>query len=232
MERVARSMSRRAVLGLYPSAWRARYGAEVSDLLDGRPLTWSDTLDLARGAVDAHLHPQNPSSAPARAALLAGAAWTVVAIGYLAEPVPPDWPGFRAWTLLPGMVGALAGLLATLGMALRLDGAPGRLRRGSTIAVAVTGAGWVAGLSLAAAGGPYGATTAALGSLVAVSTVALGVVLLGHSEPERGLALVIIGGALLLPPPAAWGTAALAWTVVGLWMTLATPEPTAPQTAS
>ena len=46
------------LLNLYPAAWRERYGAELHDLLNERPPTSRDQVDLARGALDAWLHPQ------------------------------------------------------------------------------------------------------------------------------------------------------------------------------
>ncbi len=46
------------LLRLYPAAWRERYGAELRDLLTERPPTRRDQVDLARGALDAWLHPQ------------------------------------------------------------------------------------------------------------------------------------------------------------------------------
>jgi hypothetical protein len=46
------------LLRLYPRAWRERYGDEVVALLEERPTTLLDELDLIRGALDARLHPQ------------------------------------------------------------------------------------------------------------------------------------------------------------------------------
>ena len=46
------------ILRLYPRAWRDRYGDELVALLDERPVTLLDSIDLFRGAIDAHLHPQ------------------------------------------------------------------------------------------------------------------------------------------------------------------------------
>jgi hypothetical protein len=46
------------LLRLYPAAWRARYGAEFTELLLARPPSARDRLDIVRGAVDARLHPQ------------------------------------------------------------------------------------------------------------------------------------------------------------------------------
>jgi len=48
----------RAILSLYPTAWRERYRGEVEDLLRRRRLRPSDVADLLRGALDAQLHPQ------------------------------------------------------------------------------------------------------------------------------------------------------------------------------
>jgi hypothetical protein len=52
---------------LYPRAWRDRYGEELTDLVASRPLGISGVIDLARGALDAHRHPElvDPSIAPA-----------------------------------------------------------------------------------------------------------------------------------------------------------------------
>ncbi len=43
---------------LYPEAWRSRYEVELVDLLASRPPTLLERLDIVRGALDAHLHPQ------------------------------------------------------------------------------------------------------------------------------------------------------------------------------
>jgi hypothetical protein len=46
------------LLRLYPQSWRSRYEDELVELLELRPPTVRDRVDLVRGAVDAHLHPQ------------------------------------------------------------------------------------------------------------------------------------------------------------------------------
>ena len=117
----------------------------------------------------------------------------------------------------PWLVGALAGLVAALGMSLRLGDAPGRFGRVATIAVAMTGGCWVGALALASVGGAYGVATAAIGALAAIALIALGCALIGRDELVRGMALVVVGGAFVLPPPAAWVAAAAAWTAVGMW---------------
>lgn len=42
----------------YPAAWRERYGAEFDALLAESDLRWSDVLDIAAGALDAHSRAQ------------------------------------------------------------------------------------------------------------------------------------------------------------------------------
>ena len=54
------------LLRLYPGAWQRRYGRELELLLDERPPTMHDQVDLLRGAVDAQ------DCAPAGTPALAG----------------------------------------------------------------------------------------------------------------------------------------------------------------
>jgi hypothetical protein len=51
-------MNASILLNLYPHAWRARYEREFRAMLDDRPLSATETLDILLGAVDAHLRPQ------------------------------------------------------------------------------------------------------------------------------------------------------------------------------
>jgi hypothetical protein len=51
-------MRRRTLLRLYPLQWRQRYEEEVGALVDEEPLSVSLVVDLVRGAVDAHAHPE------------------------------------------------------------------------------------------------------------------------------------------------------------------------------
>ena len=48
----------RAILRLYPAAWRDRYRDELEDLLAHRRVRAGDLADLVRGALDARMHPQ------------------------------------------------------------------------------------------------------------------------------------------------------------------------------
>lgn len=58
---------KRALLALYPQAWRRRYGAELEALLEDDPPGPRATFDLVRGALAAHLHPL-PGLTPAEGA--------------------------------------------------------------------------------------------------------------------------------------------------------------------
>ncbi len=208
----------RRIVGAYPARWRARYADEVLALLDDRPPGWRDTLDLARGALDAHLHPAVPSRFVAWAALLAGASWAIVALAVLLEPAAPDWPGYLAWILPPAAIGALAGLAASAGLALRIGSRGGRAGRVAVAASIVGQVLLVIALVVAAAGGPYGAATGAAGSAAAVGLVLQGIATIRAGHSPEGLGLTLVGAALLLPPPIAWVGTAGTWTVLGGWL--------------
>jgi len=46
-------MSMDRMLSWFPTAWRARYEAEVRELLEAQPFTWRERRDLLRACVDA-----------------------------------------------------------------------------------------------------------------------------------------------------------------------------------
>ncbi len=79
----------RRLIALYPRAWRDRYAAEFEDLLTDRPMSLRDRFDIARGAIDAWIHPQVRARRIARAPTapsggrLLGAALAVVGGGLL-----------------------------------------------------------------------------------------------------------------------------------------------------
>jgi len=85
------------LIGLYPAPWRARYEAELRAILEARPPTFADTLDLLRGALDARLHPElvepgvpavdmpPESRAPGFAAVAGGLIWTGMATMVIVE---------------------------------------------------------------------------------------------------------------------------------------------------
>jgi hypothetical protein len=119
---------------LYPAAWRARYEAEFSELLATRQPGVADRIDIVRGALDAHLHPQvrHPDEVRPPAldegdgrlarrlgfGTLAGAAlWVVAWIVVLLGPVRYDddgayRDGAAAFPFLLGAVALIAGGLA------------------------------------------------------------------------------------------------------------------------
>ena len=49
----------------YPARWRERYGEEIADLLASEPPSVPRAVDMLRGLIDAHLHPELVHSAPA-----------------------------------------------------------------------------------------------------------------------------------------------------------------------
>lgn len=84
------------LIGLYPGPWRARYEAELRDLLAARPPGLAGRLDLVAGALDAWLHPELviPGAADRRpdtrvrlaglVAVAAGALWLGIAFTQVA----------------------------------------------------------------------------------------------------------------------------------------------------
>ncbi len=89
------------IVRLYPRAWRDRYEGEFLALLADRPPSAADVVDAARGAVDAHLHPQfnEPQPwthrLPGLFALGGGLIWAAAA-GFVAADAAE-----RAWNLYP-----------------------------------------------------------------------------------------------------------------------------------
>jgi len=50
------------LIGLYPPAWRRRYGRELAELLAAQPMSFRTAVDLVAGAVDAWLKPQSSTA--------------------------------------------------------------------------------------------------------------------------------------------------------------------------
>jgi hypothetical protein len=117
------------LLRLYPRSWRARYGEEFLDLLEQRPISPSDVLDVVVSAVDARRHPAPGWSGPAadrlpgtdRAALAAIAGGVLFPLGLLAAifndgVTLTDMPSM----LLPAVIGWPAALSVIGGIVLLL----------------------------------------------------------------------------------------------------------------
>lgn len=93
---------------LYPKAWRDRYELEFLALLEARPPRPLDALDTARGALDAHLHPNLADGdrspvpwthrIPGLLALTGALAW-VSAVAAISSGARTPWD---PWSLLPG----------------------------------------------------------------------------------------------------------------------------------
>ena len=185
-------------------------------VLEARPVTNGVRVDLLRGALDAHVNPLVPPSLGHVAPLVAGLAWIAAGGVALAEPTPPDWPGYLLWTLPLGLIGALAGV-RILFVAGRRSGL--RAPAGSGVVLLFALAGhlvWITVLVVAILGGPYGAITGAGQSIAAVGTIAIGFVRWRAADHPMSEALLTAGAAMLVPSPAAWIVAGVAWLATGL----------------
>jgi hypothetical protein len=209
-----------ALIALYPAAWRRRYGDELESLLEQGGLGVRDRLDLIRGAVDAHLHPNQPSVLPVIAALTAGALFTAHAIALASQPAPLDWPGYLIDALPLALLGVALLLPSMVGLWLRLgdaDGALGRL--GIVIALAGHGA-WFAALVAAALAIDYGPLTAAAATVAMVGTSMLGLALAGSGAAMLGGLLVGAALAGVAPPTPGWPLFGVAWSAIGFRLLL------------
>lgn len=91
------------ILRLYPSAWRRRYGEELSDLLDELPSTPATTIDLLRGAARLHMR-----------ALLDRVAPRLLATGGPPMLTHPLQRHSTAWALLAVLIAAPTAIFVTL----------------------------------------------------------------------------------------------------------------------
>ena len=80
------------LLRLYPRPWRERYGEEFEELLAQRPPSVRHRLDIARGALDAHLHPQlvDPDRVVDRWWLAPLAGFGLLIVGVLVVAASPE----------------------------------------------------------------------------------------------------------------------------------------------
>jgi hypothetical protein len=214
-------MARRAALAMlrfYPSRWRARYEDEVRALIEDRPTRGRDVLDLARGALDARLHPPVPSRVPAVAAIAAGGVWTVWSLLILTAPAPPDWPGYVQEMLLSALAVVAVLVLAVAGAWLRLGDDATRFERVS-IGLALAGYGaWFVMLVAAMAGIAYGAPTAVASTAAAVGTMFVGFSLMTVDDTRVGALVAIAGVGLLVPYTIGWLVFGLGWVAAGFAM--------------
>jgi hypothetical protein len=205
-----------ALVRLYPRSWQRRYGDEMRAMLDDATFRRGDLVDLARGALDAWLHPATPSRIPAAAAIVGGGIWTIVAAGVVFQPVPLDWPGYLAETVLLAALAAVVLLVATLGCALRAgdDGGPAM-----NVAALITGVGYVGWLValLATTSGVADAPTLAAAQTVAMfGTLFVGLLLVRAGDNAIGFLVLTAAVAMLVPWVVAWLVFGAVWTAIGI----------------
>lgn len=206
------------LIALYPRAWRERYGDELRGILENEPPGLRARLDIARGALDAHLHPARPAPLPVAAALTASALAVSHALALAVQPVPTDWPGYLD-DALPLIIGSVAALLPTLvALWLRLGDDDGALGRIGIILALVGHAAWLVALVAAAAHLAYGPLTAAAGTVAMAGTAALGVALVGRGRLGLGVLVTAAALAGIAPPGIGWPALAAAWTGVAILM--------------
>jgi hypothetical protein len=201
---------------LYPRAWRERYGDELEAVLETAGIGARSRIDLLRGAVDAHLHPDTPSPLPVVAALSASAFAVAHAIALGTEPVPTEWPGYLEAALPLIIASVLALIPAVIGLWLKLGDADGALGRFGVILAVVGYGAWLVALLAAATRVAYGPLTAAAATVAMVGTAALGVALVGRSRLLLGALLGAAALAGVAPPALGWPAFAAAWTAVAV----------------
>lgn len=204
-----------ALIALYPKPWQRRYGDELAAVLEAGGLSARDRLDVFRGAVDAHLHPSQPSPLPVILAISAGALATGHAIALAVQPVPPDWPGYLVDALPLAMLAVALILPALAGLWLRLGDADGPFGRLGIVLGLAGHAAWLTALGAAALRVEYGPLTAVASTVAMAGTAMLGLALVGARAATLGGLLVGASLAGIAPPAIGWPTFAAAWTAIG-----------------
>jgi hypothetical protein len=199
---------------IYPRAWRDRVEDEFLALLEARPPSTRDMLDVVWGAVDAHLHPQGDVAPqpwthriPGLFALIAGAMWSAVFLAFV------FWHE-SAWTVV---------ILIPLSLLLMFLSLPGDYMASHLRQIAI--ALGVMGLCIVVANLPYSLPTAVAG--IAGYLIALGGLLtlaairaeIGSSRRWALLVLAVVVPAVV-GSPVAFGLGTIseneAWLLVVL----------------
>ena len=178
----------RALVRLYPRAWRDRYEDEFLAVLEARPVGPFDTVDVALGALDAHrraagrrgpMSPRKEISMSTRFGGLAAVATGVLWFGFLAIAAIPDG------NALIGVVALILGLFALAVAVVGLGAAQSRAHPVAT---------WIAVLV------PVIGVGVALSGFVVLSAMYGDVPLIGDFTPwwigTVGIMLVLGGAAL------------------------------------
>ena len=110
------------LVSLYPAPWRSRYEDEFLAVLESRPPTVTDRLDIVLGALDARLHPhvRGPERIPDRSGYLPllGFAlfWIAMAIAVTGPVIVDSYGSYRdAAAALPAFATSM--LLLSVGLA-------------------------------------------------------------------------------------------------------------------
>jgi hypothetical protein len=114
----------KALIGLYPRAWRARYGEELTALVANETPTLRLAVDLIAGAIDARLNPQIPLQRTANGPVEGGTTMRkMIAHCYPSEISTADQWRSAAWMLggTLGLVVVYMALKATFGKTLVID---------------------------------------------------------------------------------------------------------------
>lgn len=160
-----------ALIKLYPRSWRERYEPEFLGLLEARPPSIRDRLDIVRGALDARANLGSPrvstrltriTSISAFAAGLLWITWLLVSMrGFAALDGSPIRDSGMMLSLLAGL--ALAASHVTLGLA-SVD----RMRGWGGISAGIA----TIGFAITAFGGGMAALFALAGSIALATAVA------------------------------------------------------------
>lgn len=234
-------MSPQRLVGLYPAAWRHRYGDEFLALLEDRPPSGIGTLDVLWGAIDAHLFPQAPEGRFRMFTRLAGlaaiGAGTALFLGFI-----PFIPGINEITVpvfyglaTVGLVGihlrqvARRPGLAWLGFVLALVGLVSGiafviLTRLGVIPTSGGELGWLAGIALWIGSSVLGAVMLTIGVFALPTGLAF---VLGSPIAMLGLlagAASLAGGALDVLGQVGIIMYALGWLGVGWSLLAAQPQ--------
>lgn len=218
---------------LYPTAWRRRYEPELVDMLEQRPMTPVQAIDLIRGAVDAHLHPMVAGSAPqpwthrlpGLLATSAGLIWSssfLLAFSSAADQEIGDGPGIAAMIMFLSVPGDYVA-----GYGRRIGGGIGMVAAGILLAWTLP---WTLSdglLNAAAGGGAYLLLGAGMLVLVAIragtSRMVRWIVVTGAVFGPATLAIPVLMGLFPVSPPAVMMLAVvlpygIAWTIIGVRM--------------
>jgi hypothetical protein len=234
-------MSPQRLVGLYPAAWRRRYGEEFLALLEEHPPRSLHVIDIVWGAIDAHLFAQAPEGRFRMFTRIAGVAGLGAGLAILAgfTPFIPNITEFTVPVFYGLATVAIFGIhlrqvtvrpaLAWLGFALGLLGLVSGiafvvLTRAGVIPTSGGEVGWLAGIALWIGSSALGAVMLAIRVFPTVSGLAFAI---GSPIAMMGLvanAATLSGGALDILGQVGILIAAMGWLVVGWSMLAAQPQ--------